>query len=174
MKRSAATGMMVSYLELKQFCWGFMKVSAKPYSFFFFFYQIVNFPKLGGRKEFQTSSRKSAAAGQATRRLVQPSIGVRLFVAQSLSAWGRAGGTSDHFHPPARRDTNRTVNSWRKGSRKTQAVLQVVHSSKFQCLGEHLALYSQVYLKSRSKRLPSARMKEGLERINGEAGPKIN
>lgn len=71
------------------------------------FYQIVSSTKVGGRKEFQMSSRKSAAAGQSGLRLFQPSIGMRLFMTQSSSAWGRAGGTSDHFHPSVRRHKGR-------------------------------------------------------------------
>lgn len=94
------------YGELKQVCWGIVKVSAKPY-LFSSFTKVWVFLNLEGEKEFQMSSRKSAAAGQSTQRLVQPSIGVRLFVTQSSSAWGRAGGTSDHFHPSERRHEER-------------------------------------------------------------------
>lgn len=42
---------------------------------------------------FSVSSRK-AASGR-----VQPSVQVRLSVTQDVGPRGRAGGTSDHFHP---------------------------------------------------------------------------
>lgn len=108
--------------------------------FFLFFYQIVRFTKLGGRKEFQTSSRKSAAAGQSTRRLVQPSIGVRLFMTQSSSAWGRAGGTSDHFHPSVRRHEERHKQKNGQFLRKRFCAISCTQFY-FQCLREHLARY---------------------------------
>lgn len=78
------------------------------------------------------------------------------------------------IHLPGQTQTERSIPGERALERHRLCYKLYVHSSKFQCLGEHLALYSQVYLKSRSKRMPGARMKEGLERINGEAGPKIN
>lgn len=91
------------------------------------------------------SSRKSAAAGQSTRRLVQPSIGVRLFMTQRSGARGRAGGTSDHFHPSVRRHRERHKQKSSQFLRKVFLQDTVCAPSctefYFQCRWEHLACY---------------------------------
>lgn len=46
--------------------------------------------------DFKVSSRKAAMDGAA----VGVSVQVRFFVTQAVGPRGRAGGTSDHFHPP--------------------------------------------------------------------------
>lgn len=53
--------------------------------------------------DFKVSSRKAAMDGAAvgvSSGRVQPSVQVRFFVTQAVGPRGRAGGTSDHFHPP--------------------------------------------------------------------------
>lgn len=53
--------------------------------------------------DFKVSSRKAAVDGAAvgvSSGRVQPSVQVRFFVTQAVGPRGRAGGTSDHFHPP--------------------------------------------------------------------------
>lgn len=65
--------------------------------------------KGGGREPLQTvcSHRygfhgilQESSSGWCGSGRVQPSVQVRFFVTQAVGPRGRAGGTSDHFHPP--------------------------------------------------------------------------
>jgi len=118
--------------------------------------------------------RKSAAAG-----LVQPSVGVRLFVAQSSGARGRAGGTSDHFHPSVGRHEGRHKQSNGQFRRKDffrDAVCAIrCPQLYFQCPREQLARYFTPKSTWRQEAwLPNARMKRNLERMNrGTQDPKF-
>lgn len=131
---------------------------------------------LEGEKSLKCPLENQQLLGQSTGRPVQPSIGVRLFMTQSSSAWGGAGGTSDHFHPSGRRHRERhkqkNGQSLRKDFPKDAVCAPSCTEFYFRCLREHLASYftPESVWSSRSKWRPSTCMKRDLERMNGGDG----
>lgn len=80
-----------------------MRVAAQPWVVGWLVFQTgVKFTRLHEYRRKEVPSGKSPLL-KPINRCVLPSVHVRFFVAQHMSAGGRAGGTSDHLHPPFKR-----------------------------------------------------------------------
>lgn len=105
--RSCSGEKLAEKTRLKTVLWRQMRVAAQPWVVGWLVFQTgVKFTRLHEYRRKEVPSGKSPLL-KPINRCVLPSVHVRFFVAQHMSAGGRAGGTSDHLHPPKTRKCNR-------------------------------------------------------------------